>query len=248
MTTLETDRRSSAVEYREAKTHRKVWDWPTRAFHWSLVASFAGAYATNKLGASYFSYHLFFGYAVIVLVAFRLIWGFVGTRHARFANFVERPRGVLRYVSALGRGRHTRYAGHNPVGALMIVALLALLGAQAVFGLFGNDEIFNVGPLASLVAKPTSLALTSLHRKLFNAILAAVGLHIGGVLAHVVWKREPLLRAMITGSKPSEWVDPEDSIASSRGALAVFLLLLLVGALAAGLQFVPSNDADLAGF
>lgn len=251
MTTLENDRLSSAAQSSApaaAGRKAKVWDWPTRFFHWSLAASFAGAFVTDRLGASYFVYHLWFGYAVIVLVIFRVIWGFVGTRHARFHNFVQGPRGVLRYVSAVGRGLRTRYAGHNPLGALMALALLFALGVQAALGLFGDDEIFNAGPLAGLVGKETSLALTSLHRKIFYVIAAAVGVHVVAVLVHVTIKGEPLIRAMVTGHKPTHLVGAEDDIVSSKGRLAIFLLLAISAALALALHFVPQADASLGDY
>jgi cytochrome b len=247
MTTLDTDDLSTRAA-RQAQDFHKVWDWPTRLFHWSLVAAILGAYATNRWGASYFTAHLFFGYATIVLVVFRIVWGFVGTRHARFSSFVEGPRGVLRYVSALGRGRKTRYAGHNPLGAVMTLILLGALGAEATLGLFGDDEIFNAGPLAGLVSKDASLALTSLHRKFFYVILFAIVLHVGAVFAHVLLKGEPLIRAMLTGFKPAGLVLPEEAIVSSRGVLAVVLLTVLVSALALGLQLAPPQDIDVAGF
>jgi cytochrome b len=248
MTTLENDGISSPATCREAATHRRVWDWPTRLFHWGLAASILGAYLSNRLGASYFSLHLFFGYATIVLVVFRLIWGFVGTRHARFANFLEGPRGVLRYVSAVGRKRHTRYAGHNPLGALMVVTLLSVTGAQALLGLFANDEIFNLGPLAGLVSKEASLLLTSLHRRLFYVILFAVAFHVGAVLLHVFVKREPLILAMITGRKPAHVVAPDEAIGSSRGLLAILLFATLTAALLIGLDIAPPPETDIAGF
>ncbi|PPD10060.1 MAG: cytochrome B [Methylocystis sp.] len=247
MTTLEHDHLASAARYSKP-ARRKVWDWPTRFFHWSLVIAFVGAFVTNKLGASYFTYHLWCGYAVIILVVFRIVWGFAGTRHARFASFVQGPLGVLHYVSAAGRGLRTRYAGHNPLGGLMVLTLLFALGTQATLGLFGNDEIFNAGPLASLVSKQASLALTSLHRKMFYLIAAAVGLHIVAVIAHVVLKREPLIRAMFTGAKPIDLVGPEEAIPSSKGPLAAFLLIIIAATLAAALHFIPPVDIDLAGY
>lgn len=248
MTTLEHGRLAGTAPNSKAEQRRKVWDWPTRFFHWSLVIAFVGAFVTNKLGASYFTYHLWFGYAVIILVGFRIVWGFIGTRHARFASFIRGPRGVLRYVSAAGRGLRTRYAGHNPLGGLMVLTLLLALGAQATLGLFCNDEIFNTGPLASLVSKQLSLALTSLHRKTFYLIAAAVGLHIVAVLAHVAVKREPLIRAMFTGAKPNELVDPDEAIRTSKGPLAAFVMIIISVILATALHFAPQADFDLAGY
>jgi cytochrome b len=248
MTTIESDQVSAAGTCSAPGHFRKVWDWPVRLFHWSLVAALIGAYVTNKLGATYFGLHLFFGYTTIALVVFRVVWGFIGTRHARFEHFVERPLGVLRYVSALGRGRRTHYVGHNPLGALMVLALLSLFGAQAVFGLFGDDEILNAGPLAALVSKDVSLLFTSLHRRLFYVILGAVALHIGAVLVHVVFRREPLIQAMIHGGKPGDLVAPEEAIKSSNGLRALLLITSIGVLLAIAHRLAPSAANDFTGF
>src|ERR1700761_352227 len=181
--------------------HRTVLDLPVRIFHWLLVAAFVGAFVTNKLGVAYFGWHVFCGYAVIVLVAFRVVWGIVGTRNALFRNFLRGPGETLRYAASVLRGRPPVYAGHNPLGALMVVALLLALGVQAILGLFGNDEIVNVGPLYGYASDAVSLRLTSLHRHLFYWIAAAVGLHVAAVLAHRVLHGERLVRAMISGRK-----------------------------------------------
>ncbi|HMK89564.1 MAG TPA: cytochrome b/b6 domain-containing protein [Methylocystis sp.] len=247
MTTLETNP-ASPVAQAERTPHRLVWDWPVRFFHWSLVLAFLGAFVTNKLGVKYFTLHVWCGYAVIALVAFRIFWGFLGPRHARFASFVRGPKAVLGYLYALGRGRRTRYAGHNPVGALMVLTLLALLGAQAILGLFANDEIFNVGPLAGLVSKSVSLGFTSLHRKLFYWIAGAVALHVIAVVAHVRFKGENIVLAMITGKKPAHLVRPGHAIASSRSVYAVAIFVAVAAGLTALLQLAPAADIDVAGF
>ncbi len=247
MTTIETDRIAQS-EAPARTAQRLVWDWPVRLFHWSLVVSILGAFVTNRLGVKYFAYHVWFGYAVLVLVVFRALWGVMGPRHARFANFVRGPKAVLGYVSALGRGRRTRYAGHNPLGALMVVTLLALLALQAGFGLFADDEIFNAGPLAGLVSKSASLNLTSLHRKIFYWIVASVALHVLAVVWHMRFKGENLALAMITGKKPARLVRPGEAIASSRSRLAIALFLAIVAGVAFALQFVPAAESDGAGF
>jgi len=247
MTAVERDRPAASRQAPAAASRRLVWDWPVRIFHWSLVVSILGAFATNRLGVKYFAYHAFFGYAVITLVVFRVWWGFLGPRHARFANFVKGPKAVLRYMHATGRGWKTRHAGHNPLGALMVVLLLALLGAQAAFGLFANDEIFNAGPLAGLVSKSVSLNLTSLHRKLFYLIAGAAILHIGAVLAHWRLKGDNLVSAMITGKKPAHLVEAHEEIRSSRGVLAVTLFIAISLVLATLLHFAPVADFDTAG-
>lgn len=222
-----------------------VWDLPVRLMHWSLVLAFAGAYLTHRLGVSYFKYHVWSGYAVLLLVTLRILWGLVGTYHARFASFVRGPRTVLRYTRALLRGGSGAYAGHNPLGAWMVLLLLAGLLLQAAMGLFGNDEIMNVGPLAGWVSNALSVKLTSWHRQLFYGLAVAVLLHVLAVLAHLLLKREPLLRAMLTGRKPAAQVPATQAIASSRLWLALSLFVLLAGTLALIVAQAPGAESSL---
>jgi len=224
--------------------HRTVWDLPVRVFHWLLVTAFVGAFVTNKLGVAYFGWHVLCGYAVIVLVAFRIVWGVVGTRHALFRNFVRGPIETLRYAASVLRGRPPAYAGHNPLGALMVVVLLLALGVQAILGLFGNDEIVNVGPLYGYVSDAVSLRLTSLHRHLFYWIAAAIGIHVAAVLIHRVFHGERLVKAMISGRKPSHIVGAHDAIHASRSWLAALVVVLLVGALAWVVETAPAAVAS----
>jgi len=225
--------------------HHQVWDLPVRVFHWTLVGAFIGAYVTNRLGVSYFKYHVWCGYTVIVLVLFRIVWGIVGTRHALFHNFVRGPLETARYAAGLLRGRHQHYPGHNPLGALMVLALLLSLGLQASAGLFGNDEIFNVGPLYGYVSKEVSLQLTSLHRQLFYWIAGAVVLHVLAVIAHHVFKQENLVHAMITGRKPAHGIGGAAHIHASHTWLAVLLSLALTLALAWIVNHAPEPLTDI---
>jgi cytochrome b len=239
MTTIDTETRFAAAR---AQNGRKIWDAPVRLFHAALVLAVVGAFVTNRLGVAYFKYHLLCGYAVIMLVAFRILWGFVGTQHARFSSFVKGPRAIFAYAGDLVCGRAAAYAGHNPLGALMVVSLLVALGAQAVAGLFANDEIFNAGPFAALVSKDAGLRLTGLHKTLFYWIAGAVALHVVGVLAHVFGKGETLLRAMITGRKPDHATHPSDAISSSRLAVAAAIFIAVALAFTAALQAAPTPD------
>lgn len=221
-----------------------VWDLPVRVCHWTLVASFLGAFITNRLGVSYFKYHLFFGYVVLVAVSFRILWGVIGSRHALFKTFVRGPGETLKYSFELLRGNHRPYAGHNPLGALMVLALLASLGVQAAAGLFGDDEIFNAGPLSGSVSRNLSLLLTSVHRRLFYGIAVAVLFHVLAVLLHSFVFKEKLIQAMITGRKAV--TDPAGfgGIGASRTWLAVALCIALSLILAGIVSYSPVPAAD----
>jgi len=205
----------------------KIWDLPVRLFHWSLVSLFIAAYITNALGTSYFKYHLWCGYAIIVLVSFRIIWGLVGTYHARFSNFVRNPITTLKYAISVVKKNEKHYVGHNPLGAVMVIVLLIAILVQAVTGLFTNDEIFNTGPLYGYISDSLSLQLTSLHRQLFYWILGAVVLHILAVLIHVFFKHDNIIKAMFTGKKSAQHAEDGKSIGSSRIILAIIIIALL---------------------
>jgi cytochrome b len=206
----------------------RVWDLPVRIFHWTLLLAFVGAYLTHRLGIEYFKYHLWCGYTVVVLVAFRIVWGVVGPQYARFTDFLHHPVTAIRYGWDWLRGREQPFAGHNPLGGLMVVALLIALFVQASTGLVANDEILNTGPLYGYVSAERSLAFTSLHRQLFYWILAAVILHVLAVVAHLVFKGENLIKAMITGRKHVHGLARSNAeIDSSRTGLAVVIAALL---------------------
>lgn len=224
---------------------RKIWDLPVRLVHWLLVLSFAGAYLTNWLGIAWFQYHEWFGYTVIVLVVFRILWGFFGTWHARFLNFVRSPIETWRYTLNLLRGQETTTAGHNPLGGLMVLFFLLSLLVQAATGLFANDEIFNAGALYGYVSSETSLRLTALHKDLFYWIFAAVVLHVLAVLLHTFWKNENLISAMFTGYKTGEPLRSATSIDSSLLLRAAVLLALVCVTFFLLVNFAPSASLDM---
>jgi cytochrome b len=205
-----------------------VWDLPTRVFHWLLVGLVGFTFATGKIGGNAMTWHLWGGFAVLVLVCFRVLWGLVGGRHARFRNFLSGPRTVWDYAVALGRVDTPRYLGHNPLGGWSIVAMLLVLLIQVGTGLFANDDILTEGPLYALVSKAVSDALTRVHRFNQQVLAALVAVHVAAVFFHLVVKRENLIGAMFTGRK--SWhakVDPP----GGHPALAVVLAFLLAAAL-----------------
>jgi len=214
---------------------RLVWDLPVRVTHWALVLAVAGCWATHYAGVEWFGWHRRFGYTVLVLAAFRIVWGFVGTRHARFASFVRGPQVLLGYLRERGGGA----VGHNPFGALSVVALLALLLLQACTGLFANDEIANAGPFYGWITQEASNRLTSWHELNSNVLLGLIALHLAAVAWHDLVRRHGLVRSMWTGRRAAG-----EGIASSRGLLALCILLILIGALALALRAAPEASVS----
>ena len=165
-----------------------VWDLPVRLFHWLLVACFAGAWLTSE-SEHWRLAHVWFGYGMAGLVGLRLVWGLVGTQHARFASFVRGPRAALAYLRSLLGPRPQHYLGHNPAGGLAIVGLLALIALTAASGYATYNELGGDW-------------LEELHEFAADALLILVGVHLAGVTVDSFVHKENLVRAMITGRKP----------------------------------------------
>jgi len=176
-----------------------LWDLPLRVFHWSLVAAVTVAVVTGELGGAWMPWHGRAGLVIVGLLVFRLAWGIVGSATSRFTQFAPRPAALLAYVRGRWRG-----VGHNPLGALAVFALLALLAAQAATGLFGNDDIAFAGPLNHLVGDETGDRVTGWHRLLATGLLALLVLHLAAIAFHVLVKRHRLIRPMITGRQRAE--------------------------------------------
>jgi cytochrome b len=214
----------SAGENSEEKLYSiRVWDIPTRLFHWLLVGLVTFSFITGKIGLTAMRYHEWSGFAILVLVGFRLVWGFIGGQQSRFGTFVKGPAAVIRYASSLFRADSKRHIGHNPLGGWSILAMLLSLLIQAGTGLFANDDILTQGPLFDLVSKQTSDWLTGIHRLNQNILLVLVVIHIGAVVFYLIAKRDNLIKPMITGNK--HWHQPHDS---SWGNPAIALLLVAV--------------------
>lgn len=177
----------------------KVWDAPTRLFHWALVLLVAGAYATIQLG--WIDWHFRFGYAILALLLFRLAWGVVGSDTARFTRFLHNPLSALAHLRHFSRREPDTEIGHNAAGGWMVVLMLALLLFQAGSGLFSNDQTFSEGPLAKLVSGAWSDRISGWHVFNFNLVLGLIGLHVLAVIGYAVVKRHDLVRPMVTGMK-----------------------------------------------
>lgn len=211
-----------------------VWDLPVRLFHWTLVTLIVMSWVSRKYGDAGLVWHKWNGYAILILVVWRLIWGFTGSSTARFRSFFYWPWTAAGYGIdfALRRPRH--FLGHNPLGGSVVFLMLGLIGLQGVIGLFSYDDHDSNagGPLASKVADETWAALTKWHILIFDLILVAAVLHIVANLLYLVWKRENLVKAMITGRKAArpDYEDaPEATLAGAgRAVLALIAAVLIV--------------------
>jgi len=212
-----------------------VWDVAVRVFHWLLVALIVVSFTTAQIGGNAMRIHELSGFTILTLVLFRILWGIFGSTHARFADFVRPPRQVLAYArSLLRQGRPDFYAGHNPLGGWMIVALLACLLLQAGTGLFANDDVMTEGPLYAWVSKETSDTLSKIHETNFYVLAALVAVHICAALYYLLRKRENLILPLVTGCKrvPEKLDAPE-----VRGG-PLWLALLLFALCAGGVYLL----------
>lgn len=231
----------------------RVWDLPTRVFHWLLFLGVLVALVTGEEGEEgVLSIHQLFGFLVMALLIFRLAWGVVGTRHVRFASFIRGPQTVLTYVRALARFAPPASLGHNPLGAWMIVLILVDLAVVIGTGLFagggeesegdsggegendiaagGGEGVAEGGPLADLVSPGTADFLSGVHEVFSNLLIALIVAHVLGVLIDWLLTRDNLIRAMITGEKQLKpGFDPAQAIRSSRLYVAIPLALAAVG-------------------
>jgi cytochrome b len=193
-----------------------IWDMPVRVFHWLLALSFFGAYLTAE-SERWRLVHVTLGYTLAGLVVFRVVWGLIGTRHARFADFVRGPRAVKRYLGALAAGRPEHHVGHNPAGALAIVAMLALGALIAGSGWALYNEIGG--------ARAEDL-LEGAHELAANLMMGVVVVHVIGVLLASWMHRENLVGAMFSGRKPAT---PDEGIRSAWHTVAVIMLVAVLG-------------------
>ena len=209
--------------------HRvRVWDLPTRLFHWLLVACIVCLVITGYRGGDAMPWHARFGYAVLTLLVFRIVWGVIGGHWSRFTSFIYAPRSVMAYLKGMPHPDHL--IGHNPLGAGSVFAMLLVLSVQVGTGLVGDDEISFTGPLNRFVETSKGLAATWYHKRIGQWLLIAlVVVHIAAVLFYLWKKRENLVRPMIVGDK-----ELDRPVAASRDDAATRLLALAVLAAAAG--------------
>lgn len=205
-------------------TKVRVWDLPTRLFHWTLVAGITGLAISGTLGGNAMVWHFRFGYGVLALLLFRILWGLVGGRWSRFGAFIYAPQSLIHYLKGKGKPEHS--VGHNPIGALSVFAMLGFLVLQVASGLLSDDEIAFSGPLTRFVANATVSLATDYHANIGKWILLGlVLLHIGAIVVYLLRKHN-LVGAMLHGDKELVVKVPasRDDTASRTAALLLFML------------------------
>ena len=217
----------------------RVWDLPTRVFHWVLALTLVGSVLSAKIGGEMMVWHFRFGFTVFALILFRLTWGLVGGRWSRFLSFLPTPGRIARYLRGAPRAGEHLDVGHNPLGALSVLALLALLAVQVGTGLVADDEISNTGPLYRFVSGGTSLAATAWHKGWGQwGLLALIATHLAAI-AFYRWRGQHLVGPMLSGDK----LLPSGTPASTDSAATRTLALLLLGLCAATVYWVVGLGA-----
>ena len=215
----------------EPLTTVRVWDLPTRTFHWLLATCVIGSIGTAWIGGNAMAWHFRLGYVVFTLLGFRVLWGVVGGHWSRFVNFIYAPATIVRYLRGASQAHEHHEVGHSPLGALSVFGLLVLLAAQVGTGLFADDEIASSGPLVKFVAGATSLALTKWHKSFGQwLVIALIVLHIGAILYYLVVKKRNLVRPMLGGDKQLAAPAPA-AVDNGRSRAFAALLVALCAAL-----------------
>lgn len=203
----------------------RIWDLPTRLFHWLLVVAVSGALVSQYLGGTAMAWHFRFGYLALTLVGFRVIWGLIGSRHARFASFVRGPKAILHYLRG-GATSDNAEPGHNPLGALSVLAMLGVIGLQAGSGLFASDDIAAQGPLAKWINQGLSEQIGWLHVEYgAKLIYGLICLHLAAIAYHRLRHHVNLVWPMISGDKPH--AKASDAIHDSWRLSALALICFL---------------------
>lgn len=222
-----------------------VWDLPLRLFHWLLVILLGLAWFTGSTGRM--DGHLKIGVLILALILFRILWGFVGGRHARFRSFLASPVRLIAYLKTLPDRKSPPYAGHNPLGGIAVAVMLGAILVQTLTGLFASDDIITDGPLVRYVSRATSEWLTGIHHANVDILIALAALHLLAIAFYQLYKSQKLVRAMITGKKdlPAEGEksdsppveSPREGSLQSQGSLVRATLVLVICLLAVSWLF-----------
>ncbi len=198
-----------------------IWDLPIRIVHWLLTVLIFGSWYTVSVTGD-MERHMLIGQTILCLLIFRVVWGFVGTRYAKFSSFVFGPRTILAYARSILSRSGGGYAGHNPLGFLAVFAMLLLIGIQVTTGLFATDGDFYEGPLNHLVSGRTGNQITDIHYLNFDVLAIMIGIHIVAIFFYLLYKRENLISPMFTGKKAG---DALEAIGGSKLGLALGVIV-----------------------
>ncbi|NKB37703.1 MAG: cytochrome B [Gammaproteobacteria bacterium] len=201
-----------------------IWDIPTRLFHWLLVCLVVFSWYSIEIEEN-LDWHFISGYCVLSLLLFRCLWGMIGTRHARFKNFLFKPATIISYALTLRVKNSQIYAGHNPLGGVSVIAMLVILLLQTITGLFASDGDFYFGPLSDYVSTRTSDVLTEIHHFNTNIIYALIILHLLAIAFYTFYKKQKLLSAMFNGKKT---LDSGSNQAIENSRITVALVVVVV--------------------
>jgi cytochrome b len=204
-----------------------VWDLPLRIFHWLFACTVLASWYTSDQDHDLIEVHIQLGYFALGLLIFRIIWGVVGTKHARFISFIPKPKQLLEYIKSLKQSRAPTSIGHNPLGSLMVILMIILISLQAISGLFINDDVYSAGPYNAIVSKDVERVMAFLHHHVFDYMIAAIALHLLAIFYYVRIKKESLIVPMITGKKLSKHMNDSDVIKHSRLWLATFIIIMV---------------------
>jgi cytochrome b len=209
----------------------RVWDLPTRLFHWVLTALIVAQYATGEYHVLDMRWHCWLGYATLALIAFRVLWGFAGSQTSRFADFLRGPGAVLRHFRAYFYKNPQSSIGHNPLGGWSVLALLACVLVQAISGLFASNDISEQGPFADRVSASAMHLMTRVHGWNQNLLLLLIGLHVVAVLLHLLLKHDNLILPMFSGYKKLNGAPRLHFVSAWRALLLLVACMAAVAAL-----------------
>ena len=223
------------------RKHVLIWDLPLRLFHWLFACTVIASWYTSDQDNDLIDVHMKLGYFALGLLVFRILWGFVGTKHSRFSSFFPTPNRLRLYIKGLRSKQVKSTTGHNPLGSLMVFLMISLISLQAISGLFINDDVFSSGPYYDSVSKEIEQFMFFLHHNVFDFMIAAIVIHLLAIAYYVRVKKQLLIIPMITGKKPENLVDVTDKIKHSK----IFLAVLLVIAIAAFIYWLVVVNAPI---
>jgi cytochrome b len=207
--------------------HVLIWDLPLRIFHWLFAFTVIASWYTSDQDNDLIDLHMQLGYFALGLLIFRILWGFIGTKHSLFSSFLPSPKRLFIYISDLKNNRIETSVGHNPLGSLMVILMIILISLQAISGLFINDDVFSSGPYYDSVSKEIEQVMVFLHHNVFDFMIGAIVLHLVAIAYYVRIKKQSLILPMITGKKSVKLNNKSDDINHSKLWLAFFVVIVV---------------------